>query len=76
MWSVDDEFLPTVTQPLLVLEGDDDFHPSLVSQKLAMQVPPASMVQRWKDPVDAPAADAAIREFPPPHFNSERECTQ
>jgi pimeloyl-ACP methyl ester carboxylesterase len=62
-WSVDDEFLPTVTQPLLVLQGDDEFHPSSVSQKLAMQVPSASLVERWKDPVDAPAADAAIKEF-------------
>jgi len=62
-WSVDDEFLPTVTQPLLVLQGDDEFHPSSVSQTLAMQVPSASLVERWKDPVDAPAADAAIKEF-------------
>jgi pimeloyl-ACP methyl ester carboxylesterase len=62
-WSVDDELLPTVTQPLLVLQGDDEFHPSSVSQKLAMQVPSASLVERWKDPVDAPAADAAIKEF-------------
>jgi hypothetical protein len=28
-----------------------------------MQVPSASLVERWKDPVDAPAADAAIKEF-------------
>ena len=62
-WSVDDELLPTVTQPLLVLQGDDEFHPSSVSQKLAMQVPSASLVERWKDPVDAPASDAAIKEF-------------
>jgi pimeloyl-ACP methyl ester carboxylesterase len=63
MWSVDDEFLPTVTQPLLVLQGDDEFHPSSVSQKLATQVPSASLVERWKDPADGPAADAAIKGF-------------
>jgi pimeloyl-ACP methyl ester carboxylesterase len=63
IWSVDDEFLPTVTQPLLVLQGNDEFHPSSVSRKLATQVPSASLVEKWKDPADTPAADAAIKEF-------------
>jgi pimeloyl-ACP methyl ester carboxylesterase len=63
VWSVDDEFLPTVTRPLLVLQGNDEFHPTSVSQKLATQVPSASLVERWKDPADIPAADAAIKEF-------------
>jgi pimeloyl-ACP methyl ester carboxylesterase len=62
-WSVDDQLLPTVTQPLLVLQGDDEYHPSSVSQKLATLVPSASLIERWKDPVDAPDADAAIKEF-------------
>jgi pimeloyl-ACP methyl ester carboxylesterase len=62
-WSVDDEFLPTLTQPLLVLQGNDEFHPSSVSQKLATEVPSASLVEKWKDPADTPAADAAIKEF-------------
>jgi len=62
-WSVADEFLPTVTHPLLVLQGNDEFHPRSVSQHLATQVPSASLVERWKDPADAPAADAAIKEF-------------
>jgi hypothetical protein len=61
--SVDDGILPTVTQPLVVLRGDDEFHPSSVSQTLATQVPSASLVERWKDPADTPAADAAIKEF-------------
>ena len=63
VWSVDDEFLPTVTHPLLVLQGNDEFHPTSVSQKLATQVPSASLVERWKDPADLPAAAAAIKDF-------------
>jgi pimeloyl-ACP methyl ester carboxylesterase len=63
MWSVDDEFLPTVTHPLLVLQGNDEFHPSSVSRKLATRVPSASLVERWKDAADIPAADTAIKEF-------------
>jgi pimeloyl-ACP methyl ester carboxylesterase len=63
VWSVDDEFLPTVTHPLLILQGDDEFHPSSVSRNLATIVPSASLVERWKDPVDTPAADTAIKQF-------------
>jgi pimeloyl-ACP methyl ester carboxylesterase len=63
VWSVDDEFLPTVTNPLLVLQGDDEFHPLSVSRKLAREVPSASLVERWKDPADVPAADVAIKAF-------------
>jgi pimeloyl-ACP methyl ester carboxylesterase len=62
-WSVDDDFLPTVTQPLLVLQGDDEFHPSTVAQKLATRVRSGSLIERWKDPADAAAADKAIKEF-------------
>ena len=62
-WSVDDEFLARVTHPLLVLQGDDEYHPSSVSKQLAMQVPSATLVERWKDPADMPAADAAIKAF-------------
>lgn len=63
VWSVDDDFLPTVTHPLLVLRGDDEFHPSSVSEKLAGLVPSASLIAHWKDPADTAAAGAAIREF-------------
>lgn len=63
VWSVDDEFLPTVAHPLLVLQGDDQYHPSSVSQRLAAQIPSASLIERWKDPADAAAAGAAIEAF-------------
>lgn len=63
LWSVDDRFLPTVTHPLLVLGGNDQHHPSSVSEKLADQVPSASLIEHWKDPADLPAASAAIKKF-------------
>jgi pimeloyl-ACP methyl ester carboxylesterase len=63
LWSVDDTFLSTVTCPLLVLQGNDEYHPSSVSQKLARKVASALLVERWKDPIDLLAADATIKEF-------------
>lgn len=63
IWSVDDEFLPKVTHPLLVLRGDDQFHPSRVSEQLAARVPSAALIERWKDPADLAAAGVAIKEF-------------
>lgn len=63
LWSVPDELLPTITTPLLVLQGDDVYHPKSVSQHLAATVPSATLVERWKDRADQPAARAAVDDF-------------
>ena len=54
LWSVPDGFLPTVQTPLLVLQGNDPYHPKVASQRLAAEVPGATLVERWKDPADQP----------------------
>jgi pimeloyl-ACP methyl ester carboxylesterase len=63
LWSVPDGFLPTITTPLLVLQGDDVYHPKEASVRLADEAPTASLVERWKDPADQPAARAAVDDF-------------
>lgn len=63
LWSVNDSFLPTVTQPLLVLQGDDEYHPASVSRTLAARAPAASLIERWKEPANAATAEAAIKAF-------------
>lgn len=63
LWSVPDSFLATVETPLLVLQGDDEYHPKEASRKLAASAPNAILVERWKDPADQPAARAAVDEF-------------
>ena len=63
LWSVPDSFLPTIDTPLLVLEGDDVYHPRRASQQLAAAAPKATLVERWKDPADQPAARAAVDDF-------------
>ena len=35
---------------LLILLGDDEYHPQSVSRELAALAPNATLVERWKDP--------------------------
>ena len=63
LWSVPDALLPTVATPLLVLQGDDVYHPREASRGLAAAVPGAELIERWKDPADQPAARAAVDAF-------------
>jgi pimeloyl-ACP methyl ester carboxylesterase len=63
LWSVPDDLLPTVTTPMLVLQGDDVYHPKLASLQLAARAPMATLIERWKEPADQPAARAAVDDF-------------
>ena len=63
LWSVPDALLPTIDTPLLVLQGDDVYHPKEASQQLAASVPTATLIERWKHPADLPAARAAVADF-------------
>lgn len=63
LFSVPESFLATITTPLLVLPGDELPHPRSASLLLASRVPGATLVERWKDPADLPAARATIATF-------------
>jgi pimeloyl-ACP methyl ester carboxylesterase len=63
LFSVPDEWLGTITTPLLVLQGADPYHPTRASRLLAASVPGARLVERWKEPEDLPATAATIDEF-------------
>ncbi|HVL82877.1 MAG TPA: alpha/beta hydrolase [Pseudonocardia sp.] len=63
LFSVPTAQLAEIATPLLVLMGDDRFHPQSASRLLAGTAPNARLVQRWKDPADRPAARAAVEEF-------------
>ncbi|GEL20678.1 alpha/beta hydrolase [Pseudonocardia asaccharolytica] len=49
--------------PILVLMGDDRFHPQSASRALASAAPNGELVERWKDPADRPAARSAVEDF-------------
>jgi pimeloyl-ACP methyl ester carboxylesterase len=63
LWSVPDALVPTIETPILVLQGNDVYHPAKASQHLAELAPNASLIERWKEPADQPAARAAVDEF-------------
>jgi pimeloyl-ACP methyl ester carboxylesterase len=63
LFSVPDSVLPTIGAPVLVLRGDDVYHPRSASEVMASTVPDARLVELWKDPEHLPAATAAIAEF-------------
>ncbi len=63
VFSVSREFARGVTTPLLVLLGNDLYHPSSTSRELVELAPNAELVERWKEPVDQPAAKARVLDF-------------
>ena len=63
LFSVPDAWIPECRTPLLVLLGNDMYHPESSSRRLAAEAPNATLVERWKDPEDHPAARAAVEQF-------------
>jgi len=63
VWSVDDDQLAGLDRPLLVLAGNDEYHPFSVSRRLAETVPTATFVEHWKRPEDLPETHRRIVEF-------------
>ena len=63
VWSVDDDQLGGFDRPLLVLAGNDEYHPFSVSRRLAETVPTATFVEHWKSPEDLPETHRRIVEF-------------
>jgi pimeloyl-ACP methyl ester carboxylesterase len=63
LFSVPDSQLPTLKTPILVLQGDDLYHPRAASQQLAAAAPNATLIEAWKDLADRPAARAAVDRF-------------
>ena len=69
MWGGD--FVLTATReqvaacrtPLLVMMGDDLYHPQSTSREIAALAPHATLVERWKDDDVLADTDATIRRF-------------
>jgi pimeloyl-ACP methyl ester carboxylesterase len=50
VFNVGREFVKSCRTPLLVLMGNDLYHPETVSREIAALAPNAELVERWKDP--------------------------
>jgi pimeloyl-ACP methyl ester carboxylesterase len=62
VFSVTTEDVAACTTPLLVLRGDDLYHPAVTSETIARIAPNATLVPRWKDADSvATGRDAVVR---------------
>ena len=62
--SVDRDFVSSCTFPMLVLPGNDDFHPTATAEEIARLAPHATLVRAWhpSEIGDGPAVEL-IRNF-------------
>ena len=52
-----------LTTPMLVLMGDDMYHPQTTSREVADLAPNAELIERWKDPESSEEALKRVVEF-------------
>ncbi len=62
-FNVDRDFVAGIEHPLLILAGDDDYHPRPIAEEIASLAPNNRMILDWKAGEAATAAAAAVREF-------------
>jgi pimeloyl-ACP methyl ester carboxylesterase len=63
VFSVSRDFVGSCTTPMIVLRGDDLYHPAPISDEIVRLNPKIEMIQNWKTPEAAPAAVNRVREF-------------
>ncbi len=63
LFNLDETFLPTCTTPLLVLEGNDLYHPRSTSLLLRDKAPDVTYVDDWKEGAGRDAAMVTFVEF-------------
>jgi pimeloyl-ACP methyl ester carboxylesterase len=62
-FSVDRDFVRGCEIPMLVLMGDDLYHPQVTSREVAALAPNAELVERWKDEDVLGETVARVRSF-------------
>ncbi len=63
VFSVDRDFVRGCQTPMLVLMGDDLYHPQVTSREVAALAPNAELVEHWKEEAVVPRTVARVREF-------------
>jgi pimeloyl-ACP methyl ester carboxylesterase len=63
VFNVSREFVRGCQTPLLVLMGNDVYHPSETSREIAALAPNAELIERWKDPEVVPETIRRVRSF-------------
>jgi pimeloyl-ACP methyl ester carboxylesterase len=63
VFSVSRDFVRACRTPMLVLAGDDLYHPAPISEEIARLAPNCELIAKWKTPDATPAAVASVRAF-------------
>jgi len=63
LFNVDRDFVKRCETPLLVLRGNDLYHPDAVSREIVALAPNAELVEHWKEPERVDAAVVRVRAF-------------
>lgn len=63
VFSVTRDDAKAMQTPMLVLRGNDVYHPTVISEELARLAPHAELVPSWKEGADLAAAVAKVKAF-------------
>jgi len=63
VFTADRAFVSACRAPILILLGNDQYHPQSTSREIVQLAPNAELVERWKDADDHDAARKAIDAF-------------
>jgi pimeloyl-ACP methyl ester carboxylesterase len=70
LFNVSREFVAVCPTPVLVLLGNDLYHPESTSREILELAPNATLVEQWKEPEHHDAAKAAVEEFLAAHTDA------
>ena len=62
VFNVSREFVRTVKTPMLILAGNDNFHPAPISQEIHSLAPSAGYIEDWKEPEVVTETVRRVRE--------------
>lgn len=63
IFNLSEEEVSQCPVPLFILMGDDPYHPSVISRRMAEIAPNAQLLERWKDADDSQNAGRDIKAF-------------
>ena len=63
LFNVDEDFVANCKTPLLVLCGNDLYHPKLSSERIAQLAPNVEFIEQWKSGEALTSAEATVAQF-------------
>lgn len=70
LFNADRDFVRSCQTPMVVLMGNDAYHPEVSSRELAELAPNAVFIEKWKEPEHQPAAKQIIEKMLAEHTPS------